>query len=139
MEETAGGYFTSSAKIARGVIKPELRELKWSARIPRASSGVAPELSTHHLIICRRQKMGGTISARRENHTPEACAPKSSPMRPVPPSEFGLKLFRPAFSFEWPVIKITLPLMLLRLIAPNIALKTIQVCLQRRGIRCRPK
>src|ERR1039458_1033375 len=64
-----------------------------SARVPRASSGVAPELLPHTLPgISRREKFAGRCFRRdAENHTPEACAPRNTPLRPFSISEFGLK------------------------------------------------
>src|ERR1039458_1939500 len=64
-----------------------------SARVPRASSGVAPELSSHTLPgISRREKFVGRCFRRdAENHTPEACAPQNTPLCPFSISEFGLK------------------------------------------------
>ena len=65
-----------------------------SARVPRASSGVAPELPSHTLAgISRREKFAGRCFRRdAENHTPEACAPRDIPLRPFSTSEFGLIL-----------------------------------------------
>ena len=50
-----------------------------SARLPRASAGVAPELSSHHLpAIGGGKKLAGRSFRRdAENHTPEACAPRN--------------------------------------------------------------
>src|ERR1017187_4206327 len=67
-----------------------------SARVPRASSGVAPELSSHTLPgISGREKFAGRCFRRdAENHTPEACAPRDTPLRPFSTSEFGFNLNR---------------------------------------------
>jgi hypothetical protein len=63
---------------------------KRSARLRRASSGVAPEPSSHHLsAICGGKRFVGQGFRRdAENHTPEACDPRMAKLRPVPISEF---------------------------------------------------
>src|ERR1017187_7251373 len=65
-----------------------------SARVRRPSSGVAPELSSHTLPgISGREWFAGPCFRRdAENHTPEACAPRNTPLRPFSTSEFGLIL-----------------------------------------------
>jgi hypothetical protein len=47
-----------------------------STRVPRVSSGVAPELSSHQLNVFTIEEKLVERSFRRdaENHTPEACA-----------------------------------------------------------------
>ena len=49
-----------------------------STRVPRVSSGVAPELSSHHLPAIPAQKIGRTrFSARRRKpHAGRVCSPK---------------------------------------------------------------
>src|ERR1017187_8477806 len=66
-----------------------------SARVPRASSGVAPELPSHTLAgISRSEKFTGRCFRHdAENLTPEACAPRNTPWRPFSTSEFGLNGF----------------------------------------------
>src|ERR1017187_8131105 len=73
-------------------VKSEFRNGKGSARVPRASSGVAPELSSPTLPgISRKEKFAGRCFRRdAENYTPEACAPRNTPLRPLLISEFGL-------------------------------------------------
>src|ERR1035437_4597152 len=65
-----------------------------SARVPRASSGVAPELLSHTLPgISGAKKFARRIFRRdAEKHVPEARAPQNAPPNPPSISEFGLKL-----------------------------------------------
>jgi hypothetical protein len=62
-----------------------------SARVTRASSGVAPGLLTHLLPGFYGGKKFVEQRFRRdaENHTPEAYAPLTLPSRPLPISQFG--------------------------------------------------
>ena len=64
-----------------------------SARLRRASSGVAPELSFHTIFgIPGAKKFAGRCFRRdAENHMPEACAPQTSPLLPYLMAVFGLK------------------------------------------------
>jgi hypothetical protein len=63
-----------------------------SARVPRASSGVAPEQLSHMLWgFPGGTKFGAWLFRRdAEKHTPEAYAPQNWTGRPPPPSEFGV-------------------------------------------------
>ena len=64
-----------------------------SARVPRASSGVAPALSSLTIfeILSEEKFVDRRFRRDAENHTPEACAPRNatSPRYSIP--EFGLK------------------------------------------------
>ena len=70
-----------------------------SARLRRASSGVAPELSSSTIFGLSRGRNFVRQVFRRdaENHTPEARAPRHLPMFPRATSEFG---FNPDGAFK---------------------------------------
>ena len=72
-----------------------------SARVPRASSGVAPELSSPiSLGFSGGEKFAGQGFRRdAENHTPEAWAPRNTSCRPFSISDFGFNEF-PNASFN---------------------------------------
>ena len=65
-----------------------------SACLRRASSGVAPELSSHTIFDLARARNFGRRGFRRdaENHTPEARAPRYWPTFLRPSSEVGVDL-----------------------------------------------
>jgi hypothetical protein len=71
---------------------PEFRNETGSARVPRASSGVAPELSPPILSEISSGEKFVERGFRRdaENHTPEAYAPPKPPTPLLPIPEFGL-------------------------------------------------
>ena len=70
-------------------IEPEPRNRNGSARVPRARSGVAPELRRSNQNSGEVEKFVGRNFRRdAENHTPEACATKNLPARLVSISEF---------------------------------------------------
>jgi hypothetical protein len=73
-------------------LNPTAKVKMGSARLWRASSGVPPELSSHHLPEAGgvRKCAGRSFRRDAENHTPEACAPRNVAWRPVSISEFGL-------------------------------------------------
>ena len=66
---------------------------KGSARVPRASSGVAPELASPHLpgIMGGEKLVEPGFRRDAENHTPEARAPRNPRVRPMSVSQFGSK------------------------------------------------
>ena len=66
---------------------------KGSARVPRASSGVAPELASPHLpgIMGGEKLVEPGFRRDAENHTPEARAPRNPKVRPMSVSQFGSK------------------------------------------------
>jgi hypothetical protein len=75
-----------------------------SARVARASSGVAPELLSHTTsgLLGATKFVGRCFRRDAENHTPEACAPQNAPSLPSPTSEFGFKTrFSEAKKLPW--------------------------------------
>ena len=64
------------------------------ARVSRASSGVAPELSSHTLsgVAGRKKWAGQSFRRDAENHPSEAYAPGPEGRHPVATSEFGISL-----------------------------------------------
>jgi hypothetical protein len=75
-------------------IRNEFRNRNGSAHVPRASSGVAPELSSTMLagIAATEKFVGRGFRRDAENHTPEAHAPRNPRLHPLSISEFGSDL-----------------------------------------------
>ena len=73
-------------------MNPNAENAIGSARLWRASSGVAPEVSSHTILGLSRARNFVRRGFRRdaENHTPEARAPQNGPPFPPPTSEFGM-------------------------------------------------
>jgi hypothetical protein len=85
-------HTTDSVPTSEFGLNPNSAVEMGSARLRRASSGVVPELSPHHLpSICGGKKFAGRSFRRdAENHTPEACAPRDFGLRSISNAEFGL-------------------------------------------------
>ena len=92
----------SGLRGGRWRFNPELRNRNGSARVPRARSGVAPELRRSNQNLGEVEKFVGRNFRRdAENHTPEACATKNLPARLVSISELGLNPRRLPVSCCW--------------------------------------
>ena len=87
-------HTTDSVPTSEFGLNPNSAVEMGSARLRRASSGVVPELSPHHLpSICGGKKFAGRSFRRdAENHTPEACAPRDFGLCSVSTLEIGKKL-----------------------------------------------